>query len=1033
MDNNRDYLKNNIETRNCRYGILSYFSRDNIIGRSLREYGEWAQAEIDFLSEFINKGDTIIDVGAFIGTHTISFSKLVGDKGKVYAFEPNIAAFELLECNIQQNSILNVVAFKVALSDHHGSISVPEKYLFPNDNPGSFSLKNITLNSNENSDLNKISISKLDDYLIEACDLIKIDVEGMESSVLNGATNIIKKFKPLVFAECLSIDSGWHSINIMQELGYEAFLHNELSYNIKNFNHNPINFLGYARETNIFFIPSRKLSKIKLKSTYFDRLIPIITIDDLALGLLKKPQYKYEILTTTKAAGVLGVDFIRNEPEIKVIDLDLQEKGKRVEELSRDVEERDRQIGELRAVLAEKTEQVDVMGKELAEKGKRVEELSRDVEERDRQIGELRAVLAEKDLRLSQLQIQIQQSITLRLQAKYQQVIEKLLRPGTRRRYYYELVLTGIRVILDEGWRSFWRKLLQNKKSHKKDHKKDHLINAILPKEGLINFSHLKGNIDSIVLKKQHVYGWGWLYDNESNIQEINFVVNFGGKEFYYKCQYGLNRPDVAKDYNCESSLYSGFLISCYLPKKVFSECFLEVKYPASKLRIKITPFVLSFTYNNSRLPILAKWVREGSKLIFQRRFKLLSEKITNKIKEAIRYNKVKNIEQANLLSIIKNNRNKNVKLIIDHNMGGGANLFRDQLIKSLVNKVDNTLLLYYDMPSLNYHLRIYNRLGEVLEEFKDSSIEKIANAIILVTPEEIFINNLVSFENPLYLLTIIKKIKKIINCKLKTAVHDFFMVCPSYTLINDKGTFCDIPIDLNICKNCLKTSTQDFTYFVDQNSTDIVTWRSRWSDLLNVSEEIVCFSESSKTLLLKAYSELDEKKVKVNPHKVDYLPRKLIKVNFSDGLHIGIVGKISMIKGAAIIKQIAENINKYNLPVKMTIIGEYEGEKLPSFVKITGKYEIRKLPDVITQCGANVFFFPSIWPETFSFVAEELMQLGLPLAAFNIGAPAERLMKYDQGKIIEKINADFALNKLIEFYNELSNQTPVTIINGGQ
>jgi len=117
-----------------------------------------------------------------------------------------------------------------------------------------------------------------------------------------------------------------------------------------------------------------------------------------------------------------------------------------------------KQIGELRAVLAEKTEQVGVMGRELAEKGKRVEELSRDVEERDRQIGELRAVLAEKDLRLSQLQIQIQQSISLRLQAKYQRVIEKLLRPGTRRRYYYELGLTGIRVILDEGWKSFFIK-----------------------------------------------------------------------------------------------------------------------------------------------------------------------------------------------------------------------------------------------------------------------------------------------------------------------------------------------------------------------------------------------------------------------------------------------------------------------------------------------------------------------------------------------------------------------------------------------
>ena len=63
--------------------------------------------------------------------------------------------------------------------------------------------------------------------------------------------------------------------------------------------------------------------------------------------------------------------------------------------------------------------------------------------------------IAEQD---SQIQ-QIQRGIVMQIVNRYQRVIEKLLRPGTRRRYYYELVLTGIRVILNEGWRSFFRKL----------------------------------------------------------------------------------------------------------------------------------------------------------------------------------------------------------------------------------------------------------------------------------------------------------------------------------------------------------------------------------------------------------------------------------------------------------------------------------------------------------------------------------------------------------------------------------------------
>jgi glycosyltransferase involved in cell wall biosynthesis len=66
-----------------------------------------------------------------------------------------------------------------------------------------------------------------------------------------------------------------------------------------------------------------------------------------------------------------------------------------------------------------------------------------------------------KDLLISNLEEQLQQiqrGIVMQLVNKYQRVVEKLLRTGTRRRYYYELGLTGLRVILNEGWRSFLKK-----------------------------------------------------------------------------------------------------------------------------------------------------------------------------------------------------------------------------------------------------------------------------------------------------------------------------------------------------------------------------------------------------------------------------------------------------------------------------------------------------------------------------------------------------------------------------------------------
>jgi hypothetical protein len=63
--------ENDIETRPCRYGLISFFKNDTVISRSLRDYGEWAQAEIEFLLALIGSRDTVLDIGAFIGTHTL--------------------------------------------------------------------------------------------------------------------------------------------------------------------------------------------------------------------------------------------------------------------------------------------------------------------------------------------------------------------------------------------------------------------------------------------------------------------------------------------------------------------------------------------------------------------------------------------------------------------------------------------------------------------------------------------------------------------------------------------------------------------------------------------------------------------------------------------------------------------------------------------------------------------------------------------------------------------------------------------------
>jgi FkbM family methyltransferase len=206
---NKNLISDLLETKECRYGLISYFKTDKVIGSSLSEYGEWAQNEIDFLMNFIKSGDTIIDVGSFIGTHALAFATQVGPFGCVYAFEPNPLSYMVLKQNIIQNGYSNIIYNNVALSNKVGSLIFEDTNVDLH-NPGSSSLLYVDEISSEiNSPHSSfVQTSCLDQYAITNCRLIKIDVEGMEDKVLEGAHNLLSSIRPLVYTECLTVENG---------------------------------------------------------------------------------------------------------------------------------------------------------------------------------------------------------------------------------------------------------------------------------------------------------------------------------------------------------------------------------------------------------------------------------------------------------------------------------------------------------------------------------------------------------------------------------------------------------------------------------------------------------------------------------------------------------------------------------------------------------------------------------------------------------------------------------------------------------
>lgn len=92
-----------IGVKQGRRGIFVFNRNDRFIGRSIDLYGEWCESEIELLLGFIRSGDTVVDVGANIGTHTVTFAAIVGHAGSVLAFEPQPSSFQLLCGNVAIN------------------------------------------------------------------------------------------------------------------------------------------------------------------------------------------------------------------------------------------------------------------------------------------------------------------------------------------------------------------------------------------------------------------------------------------------------------------------------------------------------------------------------------------------------------------------------------------------------------------------------------------------------------------------------------------------------------------------------------------------------------------------------------------------------------------------------------------------------------------------------------------------------------------------------------------------------------------
>ena len=163
---------------------------DKGVERPLYLTGTYEAGTLSVIDNCLREGDIFIDVGANIGLMSIWSSRAIGDKGRVYSFEPVLETFTILQANIEINKIRNIEVFNIGVGDSRG-----KSFIYTNPFAGKGSSSFIRPEDQNESKEYEVIVETLDQFLISHritnIRMLKIDVEGWELHVLRGAESLL--------------------------------------------------------------------------------------------------------------------------------------------------------------------------------------------------------------------------------------------------------------------------------------------------------------------------------------------------------------------------------------------------------------------------------------------------------------------------------------------------------------------------------------------------------------------------------------------------------------------------------------------------------------------------------------------------------------------------------------------------------------------------------------------------------------------------------------------------------------------------
>lgn len=224
----------------------------------------------------------------------------------------------------------------------------------------------------------------------------------------------------------------------------------------------------------------------------------------------------------------------------------------------------------------------------------------------------------------------------------------------------------------------------------------------------------------------------------------------------------------------------------------------------------------------------------------------------------------------------------------------------------------------------------------------------------------------------------------------LEARVHDYFMISPSYCLLNADGSYRG-PVRGDCSDPAHRARRPDGTHVT------LSHWQGQWHHLLRTCVEVTVFSDSSRQHLLQVYPDLAERIV-YRPHAAVVRIERMLPPTATGPGTLGVLGNLNRQKGAAVLCALSARLARQGGP-RTVLIGNMDPAfSRPPSLKLHGTYDRADIRHLAERYGVTAWLVPSIWPETFSFVTHEMLATGLPVYGFNIGAQGEALRRAPNG-----------------------------------